>query len=83
MGLLSKLGLITLLFDSPFGSDTYNQVFLCPISPRKVTSDLIFPTRNTAIFGFPSGDYGPESVWDRDGTPSELGRWENYLTDYQ
>jgi hypothetical protein len=60
--LLFKLDLIAILFDSSLGSGIYSHVFLPSISPQGVNSDLIFPTKNTAIFEADSADYGPKSV---------------------
>jgi len=60
--LLSKLDLNTLVFDSPLGLGIYNHAFLSSTSPQGVNGDLIFPTRNTAIFETDSVDYTLKSV---------------------
>jgi len=58
----SKVDLITLLFDSPFGLGIYNHAFLSSTSPRGVNDDLILPASNTDIFETDSVDYSLKSV---------------------
>ena len=53
--------LISPLFDSFFGSAIYEHVLLSSISLEEVNSDLILQTRNTALLGGDSTDYGPKS----------------------
>jgi len=60
--LLSRLDLITLIFDSSLGLGICKHVFLSSICPRMVNSDPISPMRKIAIFETDSIDYSLKSV---------------------
>ena len=72
--LLSKLDLIILFRDSPFGSGNYNHVLLSSILQGGIYSELILRAGNTAIFGNDSVDYSLKSKCCPKRTPVEMGR---------
>ncbi len=81
--MLSKIDLNILLSGSSFESGTYSHVLSSYISRRGANADLIFPRRNTAIFGGDSLGCGPNSVLGPDLNLVGMELPENRLIDYE